>query len=68
MSASSATRSAMICPAPSRAAWTVATPAGEVVWEYVSPYFGPSPRFGLSNFVFRAFRYSPAEIERARGR
>jgi len=42
------------------------TPTGEVVWEYVSPHFGPSPRFGLVNFVFRAFRYSPAEIERAR--
>jgi hypothetical protein len=42
------------------------TMAGEVVWEYVSPHFGSSPRFGLNNFVFRAFRYSPAEIERAR--
>jgi Arylsulfotransferase (ASST) len=40
--------------------------AGEVVWEYISPYFGQSPRFGLNNFVFRAFRYSPAEIERTR--
>jgi hypothetical protein len=43
------------------------TSAGEVVWEYINPHFGPSPRFGLNNFVFRAFRYSPAEIERARG-
>jgi arylsulfotransferase ASST len=43
------------------------TSAMEVVWEYISPHFGPSPRFGLNNFVFRAFRYSPAEIERARG-
>jgi hypothetical protein len=42
------------------------TPAGQVVWEYVSPHFGLSPRFGLNNFVFRAFRYSAAEIERAR--
>lgn len=42
------------------------TAAGEVVWEYVSPHFGMSPRFGLNNFVFRAFRYSPAEIDRAR--
>lgn len=42
------------------------TAAGEVVWEYVSPHFGMSPRFGLNNFVFRAFRYSGAEIDRAR--
>jgi hypothetical protein len=42
------------------------TPAGELVWEYVSPHFGQSPRFGLVNFVFRAFRYSPSEIEHAR--
>ncbi len=42
------------------------TSGGEVVWEYVSPHFGVSPRFGLNNYVFRAFRYSRAEIERAR--
>jgi hypothetical protein len=42
------------------------TSGGEVVWEYVSPHFGQSPRFGLNNFIFRAFRYSAAEIERAR--
>lgn len=42
------------------------TSAGEVVWEYVSPHFGVSPRFGLNNYVFRAFRYSAAEIDRAR--
>ena len=42
------------------------TAGGEVVWEYVSPHFGQSPRFGLVNFVFRAFRYSAADIERAR--
>jgi len=41
------------------------TAAGEVVWEYVSPYFEPSPRFGPNNFVFRAFRYGAADIERA---
>lgn len=42
---------------------------GEVVWEYVNPHFiepvsmpGTQPR----NTVFRAFRYSADEIERAR--
>lgn len=41
------------------------TPEGEVVWEYVNPYFGDSPQ-GIHNGVFRAFRYSAEEIERAR--
>lgn len=44
---------------------------GEVVWEYVSPFFG-TPLFGgregsESNQVFRAYRYSAEEIARARG-
>ena len=43
------------------------TPAGEVVWEYVSPHFCPEPgRVGLNNWVFRAFRYTAEEIEAAR--
>jgi outer membrane protein assembly factor BamB len=43
------------------------TPAGQIVWEYVSPYFVPEPgRPGLNNWVFRAFRHTPEEIERAR--
>jgi hypothetical protein len=43
------------------------TPAGETVWEYVSPHFFQEPgRVGLNNWVFRAFRYTEAEIERAR--
>ena len=42
------------------------TSAGEVVWEYISPFFGQSPRHGLVNWVFRAFRYSPADVDRAR--
>jgi hypothetical protein len=37
-----------------------------VVWEYVSPHFGASPRHGVNNFVFRTFRYGAAEIDRAR--
>jgi hypothetical protein len=39
----------------------------EVVWEYVSPHFFQEPgRVGLNNWVFRAFRYTADEIERAR--
>jgi len=39
---------------------------GQVVWEYVNPHFYfESSRAGLNNWVFRAFRYSSAEIERA---
>jgi hypothetical protein len=48
------------------------TPDGSVVWEYVNPYFGPrvadqanKPEVHV-NQVFRAYRYSAAEIERAR--
>ena len=35
------------------------TTEGEVVWEYVNPFFGDDERFGLSNHVFRAYRYPP---------
>jgi len=43
------------------------THAGEVVWEYVSPYFFEDPaRPGLNNAVFRAFRYTEDEIAAAR--
>ena len=45
------------------------TPDKEVVWEYVNPYFGISagqPDLPPANNVFRAFRYSLGEIERAR--
>ena len=43
------------------------TPEGELVWEYVNPHFPmPSPDEAPNNSVFRAFRYSPEEIERAR--
>ena len=48
-----------------------ATKEGEIVWEYVNPFFG-KPLFGgregsESNQVFRAYRYSAEEIARARG-
>ena len=44
---------------------------GEIVWEYVNPFFG-KPFFGgpatsESNQVFRAIRYSSEEIAQARG-
>ena len=49
------------------------TPEGDVVWEYVNPYFvavPPNPVVGVTastevNQVFRAYRYSAQEIERA---
>src|SRR6516225_3503486 len=46
------------------------TKEGEIVWEYVNPFFG-TPFFGgppgsESNQVFRAVRYSADEIARAR--
>jgi hypothetical protein len=43
------------------------TMEGDVVWEYVNPYFGEAPS-GLNNRVFRAYRYSEEEITRARTR
>jgi Arylsulfotransferase (ASST) len=40
---------------------------GDVVWEYVSPHFFSEPgASGLNNWVFRAFRYTPEEINLAR--
>jgi hypothetical protein len=44
------------------------TPEGDVVWEYVNPYFGPAtlaPKL-QQNSVFRAYRYSEEEVARAR--
>jgi uncharacterized protein (UPF0248 family) len=48
------------------------TKGGEIVWEYVNPFFG-KPFFagapGIEgNLVFRALRYSAEEIARAKGR
>ena len=46
------------------------TPGGEVVWEYVNPYFGPEtvPAAKQMNNVFRVYRYSEDEISKARAR
>ena len=44
------------------------TSAGDVVWEYVNPYFGPAiePAKAQNNNVFRIYRYTEKEIARAR--
>ena len=42
------------------------TTDGELVWEFVNPYFGEGPT-GPNNRVFRAYRYSSEEIARAEG-
>jgi hypothetical protein len=35
------------------------TSAGDIVWEYVSPFMGPDGNGDPSNEVFRAYRYAP---------
>src|SRR5882757_4464376 len=44
------------------------TSGGDVVWEYVNPYFGPVSETAKTqnNQVFRVYRYTEEEIERAR--
>ncbi len=42
-----------------------ATAGGELVWEFVNPYFGQAPN-GQNNRLFRAYRYSAEEIARAK--
>ena len=43
------------------------TTSGEVVWEYINPFFCDEPgRPGINNWVFRAFRYTPEEVAAAR--
>ena len=46
------------------------TVEGEVVWEYVNPYFGPEDALAKaqSNSVFRVYRYTEEEIANARKR
>src|SRR5206468_7375537 len=41
------------------------TVGGEIVWEYVNPYFGGPPT-AQNNRIFRAYRYSAEDIARAR--
>ncbi len=40
------------------------TREGELVWEYVNPYFSDALVFGTTNAVFRAFRYGPERFPR----
>jgi len=39
------------------------TPAGDVVWEYVSPYMNETPGFGKINWLFRARHYQKGSAE-----
>jgi Arylsulfotransferase (ASST) len=41
------------------------TTDGQVVWEYINPFFGGPPN-AQRNWVFRAYRYTEEEIARAR--
>ncbi|MGH7872485.1 MAG: aryl-sulfate sulfotransferase [Candidatus Binatia bacterium] len=41
------------------------TYVGEIIWEFVNPYFGEEPN-EPNNRVFRAYRYSADEIARAK--
>lgn len=44
------------------------TPDGDIVWEYVSPFFDPNPGSnGNTNMMFRAYRYA-VESPQIRGR
>jgi hypothetical protein len=43
------------------------TPEGQVVWEYINPYFGEVALLGENNWLYQAFRYSREDIERASG-
>ena len=55
-------------PSGHRLARLEVTPAGEVVWEYVNPYFGPAAAAPgrQTNNVFRIYRYTEDEVARAR--
>lgn len=35
---------------------------GEIVWEYINPFFTVNERFGKNNWVFRAYRYSRDQV------
>jgi hypothetical protein len=41
------------------------TPDGDIVWEYVNPYFGARQKL-VVNAAQRAYRYTAAEITKAR--
>lgn len=42
------------------------TPEGDVVWEFISPHFGPTAGLrtaGVGNWIFRCYRYAPDSPE-----
>ncbi len=43
------------------------TPAGEIVWEYISPFYNDNPPLGSVNWIFRARKYAKDD-PRLRGR
>ena len=48
----------LVCEGQSGRLFEVTTER-EIVWEYISPHFFEAPVFGMSNMIFRAFRYGP---------
>ena len=42
------------------------TPAGEVVWEYISPHFFQAPDGAVTNAVFRSTHYLPDQVPHLR--
>jgi len=51
-------KNTLICEGPSGRFFEV-IPKGEIVWEYVNPFYYPSARFGLTNMTYRTYRYGP---------
>jgi len=43
------------------------TERGEVVWEYISPFYNDHPLYGHNNILFRAYRYG-ADDESVKGK
>lgn len=43
------------------------TSEGETVWEYASPFYYNRPPWGVTNFIFRAYRFGP-DFEGLRGK
>ena len=43
------------------------TPQKEIVWEYISPFFGKHPAGFTGNWVFRSYRYA-ADSSEIKGR
>lgn len=52
----------LICEGAKGCLFEVA-PNGEVVWQYVSPYYNDHPMFGALNWLFRARRYAAGSPE-----